>query len=266
LILVELDLITLLSLESEASGDESRRLGYFVSGKRAMNILFFGDSICNGQGIAIHKGWVTRLSQTLSDLGNQFGASILVTNSSVNGRTTRQALETMPYEVQAHAPEVVIIQFGMNDCNIWESDRGNPRVSPLAFEANLLEIIARARTFGAAAIFLNTNHPTGRDQKRCAHSALTYEDQNRTYNRIIRTVAQGAGADVQLNDIETHFRKTIGANPRNVTRLVLPDLLHLSEEGHDLYYDIVHPPIAACVQRLLSAGFDGRLFNPGHAA
>jgi lysophospholipase L1-like esterase len=212
-----------------------------------MNILFFGDSICNGQGIAIHKGWVTRMSQTLSELGQQFGASILVTNSSVNGRTTRQALETMPYEVQAHAPKVVIIQFGMNDCNIWESDRGNARVSALAFEANLLEIIARARTFGASAIFLNTNHPTGRDEKRCAHSTVTYEDQNRT-------------------DIEAIFLKTIGDNRQDLTRLVLTDLLHLSEEGHGLYYDIVYPRIADCVRRLLSTGNDGRILHPGRAA
>jgi lysophospholipase L1-like esterase len=168
--------------------------------------------------------------------------------------------------VQAHAPKVVIIQFGMNDCNIWESDRGNARVSALAFEANLLEIIARARTFGASAIFLNTNHPTGRDEKRCAHSTVTYEDQNRTYNRIIRTVAQSAGADVQLNDIEAIFLKTIGDNRQDLTRLVLTDLLHLSEEGHGLYYDIVYPRIADCVRRLLSTGNDGRILHPGRAA
>jgi lysophospholipase L1-like esterase len=216
-----------------------------------MKVLFFGDSICNGQGIAIHKGWVTRLSQRLDDMGQRFGEPILVANSSVNGRTTRQALETMPYEVQAHAPQVVIVQFGMNDCNIWESDRGNPRVSPTAFEANLWEIIVRARTFGAKAIFLNTNHPTGRDQSPCPYSIGTYEDQNRLYNAIIRKVACTAGADVYFNDIETIFRATISGDRQRLLRFVLPDLLHLSEEGHELYYDIVHNPIANCTQRLL---------------
>jgi lysophospholipase L1-like esterase len=218
-----------------------------------MNVLFFGDSICNGQGIAIHKGWVTRLSRSLSELAQQFGESLVVTNSSVNGRTTRQALETMPYEVQQHAPEILIVQFGMNDCNIWESDRGNPRVSPSAFEANLREIITRSRTFGAQAIFLNTNHPTGRDQKPCPHSNSTYEAQNRLYNGIIRNVSRTAGSDVYFNDIEAVFHQTIAGDRQRLLRLVMPDLLHLSEEGHDLYFEIVHNPIAASVQRLFDA-------------
>ena len=79
-----------------------------------MNVLFFGDSICNGQGIAIHKGWVTRLSQSLSERAKQFGESVLVINASVNGRTTRQALETMPYDVQQPGAQMISIQFGMN--------------------------------------------------------------------------------------------------------------------------------------------------------
>ncbi|MBI2809139.1 MAG: hypothetical protein HYX68_29505 [Planctomycetes bacterium] len=216
-----------------------------------MKVLFFGDSICNGQGIAIHKGWVTRLSQSLNDLGQQFGQSIVVTNSSVNGRTTRQALETMAYEVQGYSPQVLIVQFGMNDCNIWETDRGHPRVSPAAFEANLHEILGRARTFGAEAIFLNTNHPTGRDQKPCPHTAVTYEAQNRRYNQIIRNVARTAGDGVYFNDIEQAFRQVTGDDRSRVLPLVLPDLLHLSEKGHDLYYDIVYPAIAACVQQRL---------------
>lgn len=218
-----------------------------------MNVLFFGDSICNGQGIAIHRGWVTRLSQSLSDLARLSGENVVVINASVNGRTTRQALETMPYEVQKQAPQVLIVQFGMNDCNIWESDRGNPRVSPLAFEANLLEIISRGRAFGARAIYLNTNHPTGRDQTPLPHCTVSYEAQNRLYNSIIRKVARVAGSDVHFNDIEAVFHKTIGGDRQQLLRFVMPDLLHLSEEGHDLYYDIVHKPIAICVQQLLHA-------------
>jgi acyl-CoA thioesterase-1 len=218
-----------------------------------MNVLFFGDSICNGQGIAIHKGWVTRLSQTLSELAEEFGETLLVTNSSVNGRTTRQALETMPYEIQSHAPDVLIVQFGMNDCNIWETDRGNPRVSPLAFEANLREIIQRGLSFGARAIFLHTNHPTGRNEVNCPHSAVTYEAQNRAYNSIIRKVAASSDPRVHFNDIEGVFQQTIQGDRRRVLRFVLSDRLHLSEEGHDLYYQIVHPRIAACVRQLLCA-------------
>lgn len=215
-----------------------------------MNVAFFGDSICNGQGLAIHKGWVTRISASLCALANQFQTEILVINSSVNGRTSRQALETMPYEIQRSKIDVLIIQYGMNDCNVWESDRSHPRVSPLAFEANLKEMIDRGRTFGCKAIFLNTNHPTGRDTTCFPHLPVTYEQQNRAYNHIIRTVA-ASDSNLLFNDIERVFQQSTNGDRERLSRLLLPDLLHLSEDGHDLYYNFVYPRLATCVKQLL---------------
>lgn len=215
-----------------------------------MNLLFFGDSICNGQGIAIHKGWVTRLSASLSNEAERLGDSLVVINSSVNGRTTRQALETMPYEVQQMKPEIVIIQFGMNDCNIWETDHGNPRVSPMAFEANMREIVQRVLTFGGQEVFLHTNHPSGRDQKPLAHCEVTYEEQNRRYNEIIRDLA-ASDPRVSLIDVESAFLKATNGDRDRLIRLIQPDLLHLSEEGHELYYNTVQPRLRASVLQLI---------------
>jgi lysophospholipase L1-like esterase len=216
-----------------------------------MKVLFFGDSICNGQGIALHKGWVPRLSAGLGEAAAAAGRDLVVINSAVNGRTTRQALETMPYEVQGQAPDVLVVQFGMNDCNVWESDRGNPRVSPLAFEGNLREIVARGLTFGARAVFLHTNHPTTRDRTPLAHCPHTYEAQNRAYNEIIRAVARSGTPRVHFLDIAAVFREAIGDDPDRARKFVLADGLHLSEDGHDLYYRTVFPPLAARVRELL---------------
>jgi lysophospholipase L1-like esterase len=216
-----------------------------------MNVLFYGDSICNGQGIAIHKGWVPRVSATLSDIAAEYSRPLVVINSAVNGRTTRQALETMPYEVQSLSPEVLVVQFGMNDCNIWETDRGHPRVSPLAFEGNLLEIVQRGLTFGARAVFLHTNHPTTRDHTPLAHSTVTYEAQNRAYNDIIRKVARLGDPRVRFVDIAAAFQEAIGGDADRTQRYVLADGLHLSEEGHELYYRTVFPPLAEYVRSVL---------------
>jgi lysophospholipase L1-like esterase len=146
----------------------------------------------------------------------------------------------------------MIVQFGMNDCNIWHTDRGNPRVSPLAFEGNLREIVQRGLTFGARAVFLHTNHPTTRDAAPLAHSDLTYEAQNQAYNDIIRRVARSSGPAVRLIDIAAAFARVIAGDPAADRRLVLADGLHLSEEGHDLYYRTVHPSLSECVGRLLA--------------
>ena len=68
----------------------------------------------------------------------------------------------MPYDIQSHEPDLLLVQFGMNDCNFWESDRGNPRVSLDAFRANLREIYTRAFSFGVHNVIQLTNHPSGR--------------------------------------------------------------------------------------------------------
>lgn len=216
-----------------------------MSDLRPFKVFFFGDSICFGQGISLHKGWVARISSELSNLSVQHHCEIVVVNSSVSGNTTRQALERMPYDIQSQAPDALIVQFGMNDCNYWESDRGHPRVSPNAFSANLEEIIDRAITFGAKKIFLHTNHPSARNTTPMAHTDITYQESNRQYNQVIREVAKTGSKAVVLNDVECEFEKYIQQDKKRLHSLLLPapDLLHLSELGHNLYFKTVYPVI-----------------------
>lgn len=87
-------------------------------------------------------------------------AEFVATNTSVNGNTTRMALERMPHDVQAHGVDILLVQFGMDDCNFWQTDGGVPRESPVAFEANLAERVERGRGFCASRVFMNINHPT----------------------------------------------------------------------------------------------------------
>jgi acyl-CoA thioesterase I len=194
-------------------------------------IFFFGDSICIGQYISIHKSWVARLSKKLHKLA-------VVLNSSVNGRTTRQALEDMPYHIQEQHPDILVVQFGLNDCNYWESDKGLPRVSMNAFDANLREIIDRAIRFGVKKIFLNTNHPTLLD--------ANYRRNSEKYNNVIRNIVSTNKDMVKLNDIEYGFIDS----SIDLEILLLPDRLHPSEIGHKLYYKIVYKPIRDAVKEI----------------
>ena len=219
-----------------------------------LKVIFFGDSICFGQYVSVHRGWVTRISAGLAEIGKAHGREILVVNASVSGDTTRMALERMPYHVQSHKPDVMLVQFGMNDCNYWASDGGNPRVSPAAFQANLQEILARGYSFGAKTIFLNTNHPTGRTVTPMLERACTYEESNRRYNDIIRSVPGSVGGPtVILNDVGARFRSIQANEPAALERLLLPDQLHLSEDGHDVYFDLIYPSLEQTVRALLGA-------------
>lgn len=214
-------------------------------------LVFFGDSICVGQGVSIHKGWVTRVAAQLSVLIDD--AALVITNASVNGNTTRQALERMPYDVQSHGVDLLILQFGMNDCNYWNSDLGHPRVSPDAFKANLAEIIGRAFTFGAQQVLLNTNHPTTRTQASFPGTTVTYQDSNKLYNALIREVASGFNdGRVTLIDVEQSFEKMLSQGNDSLEAYLLDDGLHLSEKGHDVYFNAIFPVIERVAKKIVN--------------
>lgn len=218
-----------------------------------LRVTFFGDSICVGQGVSIYNGWVTRVAGRLERIAEDRGREIVVTNASVNGNTTRQALERMPYDVQSHGVDILIVQFGMNDCNYWQTDRGLARVSPAGFAANLAEIINRGRAFGAKRIFLHNNHPTTRDRELLPGAAKTYEASNREYNALVRRVAAEAADDVVFIDIETSFRDIAGDDREKLADFLLADGLHLSRKGHDVYFDVIADKIERCAIEALDA-------------
>lgn len=204
----------------------------------------FGDSICFGQLVSPHRTWVSRFAEMLPTV---VGGRILVQNASINGNTTRQALERMAYDITSHSPSHLLVQFGMNDCNYWETDGGVPRVSKAAFSANLVEIAERALNTGTRHIFLNTNHPSLKGAFRHLPQK-THLDSNREYNDVIRSTHQlmvAGDMPVTLIDIEDAWsRRLEEEGGAKLVDLLLEDGIHLSPLGHDLYFDVVSTVVA----------------------
>jgi lysophospholipase L1-like esterase len=210
-----------------------------------LKVFFFGDSICFGQGVSPHRTWIHRIAQELHErFGGRF--DVCVQNPSINGNTTRMALDRIAYDVQSHEPHVLYIQFGMNDCNGWKTDRGHPRVSRDSFAANLGEIVDRGRLFGARQVVLGTNHPTA----RLPSIEHTYDEANRAYNAIIRKVAETKGT--MLADAERAFDAEITSGRACANELVLADRLHLSERGHDIYFHDRLPILVKAVEAAIA--------------
>jgi len=174
------------------------------------------------------------------------GIEVTAVNTPLNGRTTRQALEHMPHEVQSQNPDLLVVQYGINNCNIWATDKGLPRVSKAGFRANLSEIIERGLNFGAQKILLNTNHPSLRNTEKLPNSEITYQQSNEAYNEVIRMVATENKDHVILNDIEKTIKNTHDSESA-ISQLLLPDLLHLSIKGHKVYFDLVYPKIVEMI-------------------
>jgi acyl-CoA thioesterase-1 len=212
---------------------------------QGITLVYMGDSVTVGQHIDPALRWTTLVDQRLRA---EFGDAVGAQNSGVSGETTRMGLERFPHAVQEFRPDVMTLQFGLNDCNCWRTDEGLPRVSPAAFVANLNEMIERARRFGAAEIVLATNHRTLR--RGPLPSGEPYEEANARYNELIRDVAAASG--VTLCDVWQAF---VPFDDRVLDRMLLPapDALHLSEEGNRVYCNAIWPFVRESVSTVLTS-------------
>lgn len=217
----------------------------------SINIVFYGDCICTGQYVSVDQTWVVRIAQKLREKYPE----VMVMNPSTNGYTTRQAIERMSYELSKVKIDIVIIQYGMNDCNYWETDKGVPRVSPKAFEASLIEIANRAILFGARKAFFMVSQPSGRTLKPLPYAGgKTYQQCLDSYNDIIRRVSRMRSwyYSVGLIDMDKYFRNVTQDDRAKLLELLMPepDWIHLSPKGHDVYVEYVYPILEDMVKRL----------------
>jgi lysophospholipase L1-like esterase len=183
-------------------------------------IVVIGDSIAAGQHVAYGRSWPFLLREDGLD----------IVPAGISGDTTRLGLERFPQFVQNDPPSTVIIQFGHNDCNRWQTDRGLPRVAPSAYKANLEEMIERCRTFRARPL-LCTLTPSRRSEQHAEDTAR--------YDRLLRRVANDEG--VTLIDVRSAFLPDMETEPP----LLMEDGLHLTEMGHRVYAAIVRQVLDA---------------------
>jgi acyl-CoA thioesterase-1 len=77
----------------------------------APTILVLGDSLSAAYGIRVEQGWVALLQARLRAKG--YGHRVV--NASSSGETTGGALARLPRALQAHRPQIVIVELGGND-------------------------------------------------------------------------------------------------------------------------------------------------------
>ncbi|MBL7069133.1 MAG: SGNH/GDSL hydrolase family protein [Candidatus Omnitrophica bacterium] len=199
-----------------------------------------------GQYCDPHLRWTERVKNIITPGYQKEGAYINSINCGVSGETTLLGLVRFAKDVQNNAPDIVTLQFGLNDCNCWQTDRGLPRVSPQCFEFNLIEMIDRARHFGCAHVILMTNHTVLREKRMI--SGEMYKNADERYSKIIHEVAEKT--KTTLCDIRSVF-KSLKENEVKELLLPYPDLLHLSPKGHELYAQTILPFIKRAIDDLL---------------
>src|SRR5689334_10876140 len=94
-----------------------------MEGTPPITIVFMGDSITEGQYVHHSVRWTELASASLRRRFEQAGNLNhlhFFFNRGVSGETTRQALERFPRDVQIVRPDIMTLQFGLNDCNCWD--------------------------------------------------------------------------------------------------------------------------------------------------
>jgi|688.fasta_scaffold26246_6 lysophospholipase L1-like esterase len=188
------------------------------------NILLLGDSITKGQYVNPAFTWpsLLQLDQDLKDRNLHFYTSC------ISGETSTKALDRLIVELESYPPDVLVVQIGLNDANHWKSEGGkHPRTSPNRFQANLNEMIQRAKLNGVSQIVISTMHQV---YKEIECNGKPFEFYRSIYNDIIRNVAiENQVINFDLDQIcKEEFKRDF--------LLPEPDLLHLSQSGHYWLY------------------------------
>lgn len=192
-------------------------------------IVGFGDSISNGYGVNKAHSYINRLEKYIPSYYPSIYWNIV--NSSKNGVTTREALQTIETSVLVHQPNMVFVQFGTNDCA-----NNNKYRSLEEFEDNLTNIINKIIEHNNRTGLNNctpipiliTPSPVNEDIAK----PLRNNSRLNQYVHIIKTLAKDYNCP--LIDF---YNKVLCQD--NYERYISDDGVHLNEDGYDLLFDTV---------------------------
>jgi len=127
-------------------------------------IVVVGDSLSSGYGIAAEQSWVAMLEDRLRSEG--YGYQVV--NASIAGDTSAGGLARLPRLLEAHDPELVVIELGGND-----GLRGQPVT---ALRDNLTRMIELSKQSGAEVVLAGIQIPPNYGQAYTQALAAVYPE------------------------------------------------------------------------------------------
>jgi acyl-CoA thioesterase I len=127
-------------------------------------IVVVGDSLSSGYGIAAEQSWVAMLEDRLRSEG--YGYQVV--NASIAGDTSSGGLARLPRLLEAHDPQLVVIELGGND-----GLRGQPVA---ALRDNLAKMIELSKGSGADVVLAGIKMPPNYGQTYGRSLAAVYPE------------------------------------------------------------------------------------------
>ncbi len=206
----------------------------------AQTIVAFGDSTTASRGETVVY------SRILGDELLFDGKKITVLNAGIGGNTTKMAKARFDKDVLAAKPDVVVIQFGINDSavDVWAKvPATKPRVSLADYRANLTSMVQTLKQRGSRVVLMTSNSMTWTPTLLKLYSKPPYlpDDADgmnvvlRDYVQAVREIAKTEGAG--LVDVYEAFQESV--KKKKPGKGLCLDGMHPGDEGHRIVADLL---------------------------
>lgn len=178
-------------------------------------------------------------------LAAELGVTVKIINAGVRGNTTEHARQRLAVDVLAKQPDLVIIQFGINDSamDVWKTPpETHTRVTKEAYRKNLEYFVAEIRRQHGQVIFMTPNPKQWSEGMRQRYGKPPYQvDDPDGFNLNLRPFAeemrQVAGElAVPLLDVMAAYDESWRTNPQ---KSLLSDGIHPNEAGQEMVADLL---------------------------
>lgn len=178
-------------------------------------------------------------------LAKELGIAVKMINAGVRGNTTEHARKRFAADVMEKAPDLVIIQFGINDSavDVWKTPpETTTRISKEAYRKNLEFFVSTIRGKGGQVMFMTPNPKQWTDKMRELYGKPPYNvDDPDGFNVNLRAFAQEMRAvakelDVPLLDVMAVYDERWRAKP---SEPLLSDGIHPDQAGQNLVADLL---------------------------
>ncbi|MFT5427236.1 MAG: lysophospholipase L1-like esterase [Gammaproteobacteria bacterium] len=210
-------------------------------GIKSIKIVALGDSTTEASWDGNAKEvYTSRLQRELE----KYGIEAEVINAGISNTDSRQALARLDYDVRRHNPDVVIVQFGINDSWIDASlGRSEPRLTLTEYRACLEKIIDTLKGEGTGVIIMTSNPMRWSELygEELRDPVLGFDfDDARGLNLLLEVYVEevrliAAEKKVPLIDVFKKFEDYDLIENKSIHDLLIPDdEMHPNDLGHQL--------------------------------
>jgi len=194
-------------MRADQRGFTAKTRGSLEAG-RSVTIVTYGDSIT--AGFAVRRGFPSFWREMLQNKYPK--AKIELVNSGISGDTTLDGLARLDWSVLSYEPDLVTINFGINDCVL--------SLDLAEFEENFVEMVRRIRSGPASEVLLLSSQPL---------ETPPYDKWVQDYYQAVERVA--LETDVGFVDVFGAWMERVNQGTP-LSSLILSGLDHPNEAGY----------------------------------